>query len=413
MKTLNTKSIRKDFPILERKINGNPLVYFDNAATSQKPLRVIRAVSDYYLNSNANVHRGIHELSEEATKMYEEARKTVANFIGATSANELIFTKGTTDGINAVATGLTPQTSSGDGIIVTSAEHHSNFVPWQKLCELKGAELKVLATANSNTEFPLESLTSLLNEKTKIVSLSHASNVLGTIFPIMRIAQIVKEYNPEILIIVDAAQSVPHLPVNVQKLGCDFLAFSGHKMLGPMGIGALWMKKEHMEKLEPYEFGGGMISSVKAEKSTWAEGPEKFEAGTPNVAGAIGLAEAVKYLQKLGMENVQKHSQELAEITIKKLKEIPNIKLNILGSQKPEERTGLVSFTIEGAHPHDIAAVLNSKGIAVRAGQHCTMPLHDSLGISASTRVSFYIYNTEEEVDYFIESLKKGLKILV
>jgi cysteine desulfurase/selenocysteine lyase len=400
--------IRKDLPILERKINGYPLVYFDNAATSQKPLQVVKAISDYYLHHNANVHRGIHELSEEATELYENARKIVAGFIGA-SSKELIFTKGTTDGLNGVALSLKPRISAGDEIIVSSAEHHSNFIPWQKLCEEKQAKLIVLDTSKAQN-FPFETLQSLLSEKTKIIALSHASNVLGTISPIARISRIIKAFNPKILIAVDAAQSVPHFSVNVQKLGCDFLAFSGHKMLGPMGIGGLWIKKDLLDTLEPFSFGGGMISQVKTEESLWTESPAKFEAGTPNVAGAVGLAEAVKYLQNIGMENVQNHTQELTAHAMKRLQEIPDLK--ILGPKNAKERTGLISFTIKNAHPHDIAAVLNSKGIAVRAGQHCTMPLHDALEIPATTRASFYIYNTLEEVDYFIESLKEGLKIL-
>ncbi len=410
---MNTNKIRKDFPILERKINGNPLVYFDNAATSQKPKQVIEAISNYYSNHNANVHRGIHDLSEEATEMYEEARKAVANFIGA-NTEEIIFTKGTTDGLNGIARSLSSQIQEGDEIIVTSVEHHSNFVPWQKICELKKAKLvvwNIFQSKNSSDEISLEAFSSLLSPKTKIVALSHASNVLGTIFPIMRISEIAKSHNEKILLIVDGAQSVPHIPVDVQKLGADFLAFSGHKMLGPMGIGVLWAKREHLKTLEPFEFGGGMISQVKEDQSTWAEIPARFEAGTPNVSGAIGLAEACKYLQKIGMEEVQKHSQDLAEHAMKRLREISN--LAILGPTDPTKKTGLVSFTVQNAHPHDIAAVLNTKGIAVRAGQHCTMPLHDSLEISASTRASFYIYNTVEEVDYFIESLKEGLKILL
>ncbi|MBP8960965.1 SufS family cysteine desulfurase [Patescibacteria group bacterium] len=407
---MNTNEIRKDFPILERKINGYPLVYFDNGATTQKPNQVIDAVSDYYKTHNSNVHRGIHELSEEATKMFEDSRKVIADFVNAKSSDEIVFTKGTTDGINGMAQSLFTKIQPGEEVIVTSAEHHSNFVPWQNLCNLKGGKLRVL-DASKKEEFPMEELISMINSKTKVVALLHASNVLGTIFPIMEISKKVKSHNEKVLIVVDGAQSVPHFPVDVQKLGCDFLAFSGHKMLGPMGIGVLWAKKEHLKTLEPFDFGGGMISQVSNEGSTWADLPAKFEAGTPNVAGAIGLAKACGYLSKIGMENVQKHSQELAKHAIEKLEKIPN--LDILGPKDPAKRTGLVSFTIKNAHPHDIAAILNTKGIAVRAGQHCTMPLHNALNIPASTRASFYIYNTLEEVDYFVESLKEGLKILL
>lgn len=407
--SLDLQKIRKDFPILERKINGSPLVYFDNAATTQKPNQVIEAVVDFYKNYNANVHRGIHTLSEEATELYEKSREKVASFVGGL-AEELVFTNGATSGLNGVALSLCPKIKSGDEIIVSIAEHHSNFVPWQKICEKQGAQLKVIRVSESG-EFPLDDLEKYLSPSTRVVALPQASNVLGTIFPIMRICNMVKNYNESILVVIDGAQSIPHFPVNVKKLGCDFLAFSGHKMLGPMGIGGLWIKKSLLEELDPFAYGGGMISRVTEEQSLWAEPPPKFEAGTPNVAGAIGLAKACEYLQQIGLKNVENHTRQLTTLALEKLREIPDLK--ILGPMDPKKRTGLISFTVKGAHPHDISAVLNSKGIATRAGQHCAMPLHDSLQIPASTRISFYVYNTLEEVDYFVKSLKEGLKILL
>jgi len=404
---MNIKKIREDFPILERKINGNPLVYFDNAATSQKPLQVIEAISNYYKHHNANVHRGIHTLSDESTQLYEESRKNIAEFMGAGSPEELVFTKGATDSLNSLALSLGKKIVAGDEIITTIAEHHSNFLPWQKLARERGAILKIIF-AIENEEGFIKSLKENLSEKTKIVTLLHASNALGTIFPITRIVEKIRQYNPNIKIVIDGAQSLPHIPINVQKLNIDFFACSAHKMMGPMGIGGLWIKKEHLETLEPFAVGGGMIDEVTLEKSSWAEAPHKFEAGTPNVAGAVGWAEAIKYIKKIGgMKVIQKHTQELAGYAIKRLEEIEG--LIILG---PTKRTGLVSFTIEGIHAHDIAGVLDSKGIAIRAGHHCTAPLHEKLGINASARISFQIYNTKEEIDYFVEALKNGIKLL-
>ena len=407
---MNVKKIRNDFPILERKINGNPLIYFDNAATSQKPLAVIEAISDYYKKHNANVHRGIHTLSDESTQLYEGARKTIAEFIGAGSPKELIFTKGTTDSLNSLAISLCKEINTDDEIITTIAEHHSNFLPWQKLAEKRGASLKILKTIDNEKLF-INELEKTLTEKTKIVTLTQASNVLGTIFPIMRIAEKVRQYNPNIKIVIDGAQSLPHIPVNVRKLNIDFFAFSAHKMMGPMGIGGLWIKNELLQCLEPFAVGGGMINEVTLKKSSWAEAPHKFEAGTPDVAGAIGWAKAIKYIEKIGgMKTLQKHCRELTKYAIENLQKIDGLK--ILGPADTEKRTGLVSFTVNGVHAHDIAGLLDSKGVAIRAGHHCAAPLHEELGINASARVSFQIYNTKEEIDYFVETLKEGLKIL-
>ena len=407
---MNVKKIRNDFPILERKINGNPLIYFDNAATSQKPLAVIEAISDYYKKHNANVHRGIHTLSDESTQLYEGARKTIAEFIGAGSPKELIFTKGTTDSLNSLAISLCKEINTNDEIITTIAEHHSNFLPWQKLAEKRGAALKILKTLDNEKLF-INELEKTLTEKTKIVTLTQASNVLGTISPIMRIAEKVRQYNPNIKIVIDGAQSLTHIPVNVRKLNIDFFAFSAHKMMGPMGIGGLWIKNELLQWLEPFAVGGGMINEVTLKKSSWAEAPHKFEAGTPDVAGAIGWGKAIKYIEKIGgMKTLQKHCRELTKYAIENLQKIDGLK--ILGSADAEKRTGLVSFTVNGVHAHDIAGLLDSKGVAIRAGHHCAAPLHEELGINASARVSFQIYNTKEEIDYFVETLKEGLKIL-
>lgn len=402
-------NVKNDFPILSRKINGKDLVYLDNAATTQKPLQVINAISDFYSNHNANVHRGIHTLSEESTEMYEDARKTVAKFIGAIYPEEIIFTKGTTESLNRVAIGwVLPNMSKGDVILVTDFEHHSNLIPWQEEARVVGATVEVL-DSDTNGEISLEQLKEKLSEgNVKLVSVAHASNVLGTILPVKEICKIAHEHGA--LVCVDGAQAVPQMKVNVQSLDCDFYAFSGHKMLGPTGIGVLWVKKSLLEKMDPYEFGGGMIDEVTYEKATWAEIPEKFEAGTPNVEGAIGLAAAIDYLEKIGMENVRSHEVELNKYALEKLNKIEGLK--ILGPTDPEKRTGLVSFTLKNLHAHDIASILDSEGIAVRSGHHCCMPLHKKLDIPATTRASWYIYNSKEDIDKLVAGLYKALKIL-
>lgn len=401
--------MKEDFPILNRIINGSRLVYLDNAATTQKPVQVVNAISDFYLNHNANVHRGIHTLSEEATQMYEDARKKVAEFIGAIHPEEVIFTKGTTESLNRVAIGwVLANLKKDDVILVTDFEHHSNLIPWQEEARVVGAKVEILDT-DANGEISLNQLEEKLSRgKVKFISTAHASNVLGTILPVKEICKIAHKY--EILVCVDGAQAVPQMKVNVQSLHCDFYAFSAHKMLGPTGIGVLWAKKELLEKMEPYEFGGGMIDEVTYDKATWAELPEKFEAGTPNVAGAVGLAAAINYLEMIGMDSIRKHEVELTAYALIKLNEIEGLK--ILGPKDPEKRTGLVSFTIEGIHSHDIASVLNSEGIAVRSGHHCCMPLHKKLNIPASTRASFYIYNPKEDIDVLIAGLQKAIKVL-
>lgn len=405
---LNVEKIKKDFPILSREINGKPLAYLDNAATSQKPSSVIKAITDYYENHNANVHRGIHALSEEATQMYEDSRKNVARFIGADSQEEVIFTKGCTESLNRVAFEWAFENlKEGDIILTTDMEHHSNLIPWQRVTERTGAKLKVLPT-DSNGDVSLSVFEKEITPEVKLVAVTHASNVLGTILPVKKICNLAKKVGA--VVVVDGAQAAPHLRVNVAGLGCDFYCFSGHKMLGPTGIGVLWGKRELLEKLEPYEYGGGMIKQVEVKKSTWADLPEKFEAGTPNIAGAIGLSAAVDYLNKVGMENIQKHEEELNKYALNKLSEVPD--LTVLGGKDPTMRTGLVSFTVKGIHGHDVAAVLNSEGVAVRSGHHCAQILHKKLGISSSTRASYYLYNDKEDIDRLVAGIKKAKRIL-
>ena len=403
----NPKDIKKDFPILSRKVGGNTLVYLDNGATSQKPLSVINAISSYYKNNNANVHRGIHTLSEEATLMYENARRTVADFINA-DVSEVIFTSGTTEALNRIAASWCDKNlHEGDTILTTISEHHSNFIPWQIYTKKRKANLELISLTTEGL-LDIDDLKSKLNNKVKLIALSHASNVLGTIFPIKEVCSIAKEYG--IRVSVDGAQGAPHLKVNVKSLGCDFYSFSGHKMLGPTGIGVLWAKKEILNEIEPYSYGGGMVEKVSLEESTWADIPEKFESGTPNIAGAVGLESAIKYLNSIGMEDIRKHELELLDYVMPKLSEIKE--LCVLGPKNTNNRTGLVTFTIKGLHGHDVAAVLNTKGVAVRSGHHCTMPLHKHLNIPASTRASFYLYNTKEDMDTLVDGIKYAIRIL-
>jgi len=402
----SVEKVKEDFPIFERKVGGKALVYLDNAATSQKPKQVLKAICDFYGRHNANVHRGIHTLSEEATEMYEEARKKVAGFMGATSPKEIVFTKGATESLNRIAFEWAMENvGKGDVILTTEIEHHSNLVPWQIAAERTEATLEFLEI-NSAGEITLEEIDKKLNPSVKLVAISHASNVLGTINPIKQI----RKKAPNAVIVVDGAQAIPHTKVNVQSLGCDFYAFSGHKMLGPMGIGVLWGRKELLDKIEPYEYGGGMIEKVTKQGSTWTTPPEKFEAGTPNVAGAVGLAAAIDYLEKVGLENIVEHEQELTKYALERLLEIEGI--GILGPLDPKKRVGLVSFTLNGLHAHDIAAVLSEEGIAVRSGHHCAMPLHNKLEVNASVRASLYLYNTKEDIDKLVEGLKKAVRIL-
>ena len=407
---MNVNLIRKDFPILlERKINGHQLIYFDNAASSQKPIQVIEAIRKFYLENYANVHRGVHTLSQIASELYEEARKVVARFIGA-KENEIIFVKNTSEAINLVAYSWALQNlNKNDEILTTLMEHHSNITPWITLSKIKNLQVKFV-NVKPNGELDYKDLESKITNKTKLVTVTQMSNVVGTINNIEKIAKIAHEHDA--LILVDGAQSVPHMPVNVKKLNCDFLAFSGHKMLGPTGIGVLYIREEILKKLNPTLSGGGTIKSVKWEEKagicqiSWAVGPEKFEAGTPNIGGAIGLMAAIKYLNKIGMENIRKHEYELVKYTIKRFRELRKTKL--YGPLNPDIRGGIISFTIGELDSHQVALILDQFGIAVRSGYHCAQPLHQILGAKqGTTRASYYIYNTLEEIDKMIEILKK------
>lgn len=394
---------KEDFPILNREINGKRLVYLDNAATSQKPRQVIRSITHYYENSNANVHRGVHFLSQESTALYEEAHKVVAEFINA-SPEEIVFTKNTTESLNLVAYRLAHTLKEGDEILVSVAEHHSNFVVWQQIAKKKKLKLKIIQLNEFGVITP-EDLEPYLTDDTKIFAITHISNVTGIINPLKEIIKLCKEN--DIITVVDAAQSAPHMKIDVKSLGCDFLAFSGHKMLGPTGIGVLFGKKEHLNEMQPFLYGGGMISKVSIRETTWNEIPWKFEAGTPNISGAIGLMTAIKYLQGIGMDKVEAHEKELAEKCIEELKKIPEVKIYYPESQ----RIGVVSFNISKVHPHDATQIMDKEGVAVRGGHHCAMPLMDYLGINGTVRASFYIYNTEEDIDVLVESIKKVLEV--
>ena len=400
---------KKDFPILKQKVHGKNLVYLDSAASSQKPKRVIEAIKKYYETMNANVHRGVYKFSEEATIAYEDAHKTVRDFINAKKTNEgeIIFTSGTTASINTVAYSFCLQNiKKGDEIIVSEMEHHSNLVPWQQLANMKGAKLKIVKM-NEGFEIDMEDLKKQTTNKTKIAALNHISNSLGSINDVKAATEILHDKNA--LSCIDAAQSVPHMPIHVQKIDCDFLAFSGHKMCGPTGTGVLFGKEELLKNMSPFMFGGGMINSVTFKQTTWANSPEKFEAGTPNIAGAVGLAEAVNYLKKAGMQDVLKHEQQLTKYALERLQSTSGVE--IYGKKEIKNRAGVISFNIKGVHAHDVASVLDTEGIAVRAGHHCTQPLMELLKTKATVRASFYIYNTKEDVDKLIEAIEKVKKV--
>ncbi len=400
--SFDPETYRKDFPILGEKVHGKPLVYFDNAATTQKPSSVIDTISDYYRHSNANVHRAIHELGDRATTAFEEARKKVAGFIGAKSERQIIFTRGTTEAINLVAAGWGRKfMEEGDEIILSEMEHHSNLIPWQILARETGARLRFIPFTDEGTiDFPV--FEQLLSGKTKLIAITHMSNVFGTINPIKRIISMAHDRGVPVLL--DAAQSVPHLPVDVEFLDCDFLAFSGHKMMGPTGIGVLYAKSRILENMNPYQGGGEMINSVWLENATWNEIPHKFEAGTPNIAGAVGLAAAIDYINKIGMVSMTLWEQELTTYALDKMSEIDGI--TIYGHAP--ERGGVISFNLLDIHPHDMSHLLDQSGIAVRAGHHCAQPIMRKLDIAATTRASFYFYNTKSEIDYFVEQLKQA-----
>ncbi|HAA0650948.1 cysteine desulfurase [Listeria innocua] len=399
---IDIQKIRADFPILAQEINEKPLAYLDNAATSQKPKQVIAALTHYYEFDNANVHRGVHTLAARATDAYESARSKVAKFIHAREVAEIIFTRGTTSAINLVVDSYAEANiEAGDEIVISYLEHHSNLIPWQQLAKRKGAVLKYIELEEDGT-ISVEQAKKTIGEKTKIVALAHVSNVLGTITPIKEIAAIAHKFGAVIL--VDGAQAVPHMEVNVVDLDADFYAFSGHKMMAPTGIGALYGKRELLDAMEPTEFGGEMIDFVELYDSTWKELPWKFEAGTPIIGGAIALGAAIDYLAEVGLANIHAHEQALVSYAIEEMSKIEGI--TIYGPKDASKRCGLVTFNLEGAHPHDIATILDEDGIAIRAGHHCAQPLMKWLDVSSTARASFYIYNTKEEIDALIDGLK-------
>ncbi|EAC5234700.1 TPA: cysteine desulfurase [Listeria monocytogenes] len=399
---IDIQKIRADFPILAQEINEKPLAYLDNAATSQKPKQVIEALTHYYEFDNANVHRGVHTLAARATDAYESARGKVAKFIHACEVAEIIFTRGTTSAINLVVDSYgEANIEAGDEIVISYLEHHSNLIPWQQLAKRKGAVLKYIELEEDGT-ISVEQAKNAIGEKTKIVALAHVSNVLGTITPIKEIAALAHKYGAVIL--VDGAQAVPHMEVNVVDLDADFYAFSGHKMMAPTGIGALYGKRELLDAMEPTEFGGEMIDFVELYDSTWKELPWKFEAGTPIIGGAIALGAAIDYLAEVGLDNIHAHEQALASYAIEEMSKIEGI--TIYGPKDASKRCGLVTFNLEGAHPHDIATILDEDGVAIRAGHHCAQPLMKWLDVSSTARASFYIYNTKEEIDALIDGLK-------
>jgi len=400
---MNIQDIRSHFPILHQEVNGKPLVYLDSAATSQKPISVIEALETYYREYNSNVHRGVHTLGTKATDGYEGAREKVRKFINAKSIEEVIFTRGATSALNFVAQSYGGDNlSEGDEIVITFMEHHANIIPWQQIAKKTGATLKYIPLQADGT-ISLEDVRATVTPSTKIVSVMKVSNVLGVMNPIKEIAKIAHENGA--VMVVDGAQAAPHMKIDVQDLDCDFLAFSGHKMCGPTGIGVLYGKKEHLEKMEPVETGGEMIDFVDLYDSTWKELPWKFEAGTPIIAGAIGLGAAIDFLEQIGLENIEAHEHKLAAYAMDKLSRIEG--MTIYGPKDPCLRAGVVTFNISDVHPHDVATVLDAEGIAVRAGHHCAQPLMKWLKASATARASFYLYNTEEEIDKLVEGLLK------
>ena len=399
-------NLRNDFPILSEKVHGKPLVYFDNAATSQKPLCVIEGIKQYYESYNSNVHRGVHDLSQKATLAYENSRKTVQRFLNAKTSDEIVFTKGTTDAINIVANawGIN-HLQKGDEIIISTMEHHSNIVPWQMVCEKTGAEL-VVSPINQDGELLISEFKHRLNSRTKLVAITHVSNTLGTINPIEQIIEEARKYDVKILI--DAAQSAPHFALDMQKIDCDFLAFSGHKILAPTGIGVLYVKTDNYNEMTPFIGGGDMIKEVTFEKTTYNDPPLFLEAGTPNISGAIALDIALNYILKIGLENIAKQESDLLAYATEEIKMIDVVQ--IIG--KAKEKTSVLSFLLDNVHPFDVGTLLDQMGIAIRTGHHCTQPLMDFYQIPGTARASFAFYNSMEEVDYFISSLKKTIKLL-
>jgi len=404
--TLNIQKLRQDFPILSKKVNGKPLVYLDSGATAQKPKQVIDAISNYYQTQNANVHRGVHQLSQEITVAYENARVTVQKHLNAALPQEIIFTSGTTESINLIANSFGKKyIKSGDEIIISKMEHHSNILPWQILCEEKGAVLKVIPI-NEEGELLIHEYKKLLCSKAKIVAVTHVSNTLGTINPVKEIISLAHEKN--IPVLIDGAQAVPHIKVDVQALDADFYCFSGHKLFGPTGVGILYGKEKWLNEMPPYKVGGGTIKTVKFDKTEYADLPLKFEAGTPHIEGGIGLAAAIDYVNKIGLENIGAYECELLEYATTKLSAIEG--LRIIGTAK--EKASVISFVIEEVHPLDVGTILDKQGIAVRTGHHCTQPLMEHFGIPGTIRASLVFYNTKEEIDLLVNGIQKSIKML-
>ena len=404
---VNSYELRNDFPIFRKKINGKDLVYLDNASTTQKPYTVIESITDFYSNYNSNIHRAVYQLAEEATKMYEQSREKIANFINV-RPEEIIFTRNTTESINLIAHSWARlNLKKDDGVAITEIEHHSNIVPWQILSQEIGTRLEYVGI-DENGFVDLEHMIELISsKKIKLVSLSHMSNVLGTIVPIERIIRIAHENG--IPVIVDGAQSVPHMPVNVKNMDCDFLVFSAHKMLGPTGVGVLYAKKEHLEKMKPFLGGGDMIKEVFKFHTDYNEVPYKFEAGTPNIADVVGFGAAIEYLEKIGMENIRKHEIYLTDYALESMLSLKHV--TIYGPRDPKARGGVISFNIADIHPHDLATIMNDHGIAIRSGHHCAQVLMQRLDVPATSRASFYIYNTKEEIDKFVNAIKEAGRI--
>ncbi|MCH7674182.1 cysteine desulfurase [candidate division KSB1 bacterium] len=401
----DVERIREDFPILQTRVHGNPLVYLDNAATSQKPQAVIDAISDYYSGENANIHRGVHYLSELATRKYEETREKVKDLINAKSTREIIFVRGTTEAVNLVSSTYGRENiKAEDEIIISNMEHHSNIVPWQLLCESTDAKLKVIPI-NDDGEIIFDEYQKLMSDKTKLVAVVHTSNSLGTINPVKRIIEVAHSHNVPVLL--DGAQAVPHQKIDVQELDCDFFAFSSHKFFGPTGVGVLFAKEDLLEKMPPYEGGGEMITSVTFEKTTYNELPHKFEAGTPNIAGVVALGAAIDYVNEVGYENIHEHEDELLKYATEALSSIKS--LRIIGTAA--KKASVISFTLDNIHPHDMGTILDRQGIAVRTGHHCTQPVMERFNVPATTRASFAFYNTKEEVDRLVEGIHHLLKL--
>ena len=397
--------IREEFPILDQKINGEDLIYLDNAASTQKPKAVINAIKDYYENDHSNVHRGVHTLSVRATEAYENARVKVTEFLNSPNNHQIIFTKGTTDSINLIASSITSLINENDEILITAMEHHSNIVPWQELCKRTGAVLKIIPI-NENGEILIDDYKDMVSAKTKLISVVHLSNTLGTINPIEDIIKIAKSH--DVITVIDGAQAAGHLPIDVQKLDCDFYLFSGHKIFGPTGIGVLYGKEEILNRIDPYQYGGEMILKVTFEETTYNSLPHKFEAGTPNIAGAVGIGASIDFINSLDRDLCHEYEMSLHDYALNQLEQIDGIR--IIG--KSSHKSAIISFVIDGMHPHDIGTIINQKGIAVRTGHHCTMPLMDFYEIPGTVRASFSIYNNHSEIDKLIDAIKLAIKML-